>query len=69
MISREEWQNSQFTIELLRLLEKKREEWTLGCLENAAIGHGSNAANYAGMVACAKYALAKIRERKSDESV
>lgn len=70
MLSHDEWLQSHHTIELLRWLEKKREEWTHASLEESVRGHNSNAAGWAGQYFAAKDILAKIRERKpNDESV
>lgn len=70
MLSHDEWLQSHHTIELLRWLEKHREEWTQQCLAAASCETRNYAAESAGRVACARATLAKIRERKpNDESV
>lgn len=70
MLSNEEWLHSEQTVSLVRWLEKKREEWTLICLDTVSVGTTHHAASYAGHVSAAKYVLAKIRERKpNDESL
>jgi hypothetical protein len=66
MMSHEEWLHSDHTVMLVRWLEKKREEWTLGCLDSAGTGNTHHAAQYAGQVAAAKHLLSKIRERKNE---
>jgi len=68
MLSNEEWLHSDQTVALIRWLEKKREEWTAYCLDGAASGKPTTASSAGGALAM-KETLAKIRERKTDESV
>lgn len=71
MISHEDWLHSHHTVELVRYLEKLREEWTNYALEAAGETTGREvAADHAGRVRACRTILAKIRERKpNDESV
>lgn len=70
MLTREEWLHDDNTVEFIRWLEKKREEWTIASLEESVFGNSAAAARWAGQYKAAKDLLAKIRERKvPDESV
>ncbi len=66
IISKEEWLHSDYTVVLVRQLEKKCAEFTAMALDST-IDKPMEAAFRAGQASFAKYVMAVIREKKGDE--